>query len=341
MPLLILTTTGQRHSIRFRTCLKWFAILALVFFAGLNVMAFRHAWAMTHFQDVPAKTRQAETLSRCEKAGVLLAGVKLPRPVNKSTPLDAGMPFDTLRVPGSKDVGIEVWRIPATNSARLKVLVFHGYGAAKASMIPLAGRLHALGCEVWLVDFRGSGGSTGNTTSLGWFEADDVVGACDRANAESPGTRTVLYGGSMGAAAVLRAVSLGRVHPDALILECPFNSMLDTTKNRFQLMGLPSFPLAHVLVFWGGVQQGFNAFAHNPEDYALGVRCPTLLMHGERDARVSMAQARSIASGLGTNGTFKTFPELGHQSYCESAPGEWERTVVDFLSRSNLMPPTH
>jgi hypothetical protein len=41
--------------------------------------------------------------------------------------------------------------------------------------------------------------------------------------------------------------------------------------------------------------------------------------------------AGTAGGGLGTNGTYKTFPELGHQSYCGPAPGEWGGVVVDFL----------
>jgi uncharacterized protein len=34
---------------------------------------------------------------------------------------------------------------------------------------------------------------------------------------------------------------------------------------------IPPFPLAELIIFWGGVQHGFNAFAHNPVTYAAQV----------------------------------------------------------------------
>lgn len=46
---------------------------------------------------------------------------------------------------------------------------------------------------------------------------------------------------------------------------------------------------------WGGWQQGFNGFRHNPVDYARRVRVPTLLMQGDRDDRVSVAEAQPAA----------------------------------------------
>jgi alpha-beta hydrolase superfamily lysophospholipase len=64
-------------------------------------------------------------------------------------------------------------------------------------------------------------------------------------------------------------------------------------------MGLPTFPAAQLLVFWGGVQQGFNGFRHNPAEYARSVKCPVLMMHGEHDSRVTVEQARNIFDNLG------------------------------------------
>lgn len=47
----------------------------------------------------------------------------------------------------------------------------------KASMLPAAKAFHDLGYKVVLVDFRGSGGSTGEGTTVGYREAEDFVKA--------------------------------------------------------------------------------------------------------------------------------------------------------------------
>jgi len=144
----------------------------------------------------------------------------------------------------------------------------------------------------------------------------------------------VLYGVSMGAAAILRAVSAHKLTPDGLILECPFDRLLTTVRNRFGAMRLPSFPAAQLLVFWGGVQQGFNGFHFNPADYARGVRCPTLLMHGERDPRVRLEEMQHIAKNLNSNSVSKVFSSLGHQDYLSSDPAEWRSYVTELLSKT-------
>lgn len=189
-----------------------------------------------------------------------------------------------------------------------------------------------MGFEAWLVDFHGSGGSSGNTTSVGYHESEDVAASVTYATQRSGPRKTLLFGTSMGAAAILRAVHNGLAKPDALVLECPFDSLLHTAGNRFHLMHLPAFPFAHLLVLWGGWQEGFNGFTFNPVEYAASVRCPTLLLQGGMDTRVTPAQAPAITDSLGTNGLLHVFPQLSHQSYVRAEPAEWRRLVGEFLA---------
>ncbi|NJR40440.1 MAG: hypothetical protein HC781_18420 [Leptolyngbyaceae cyanobacterium CSU_1_4] len=86
----------------------------------------------------------------------------------------------------------------------------------------------------------------------------------------------ILYGASMGAVAVMRAVAIEKIEPVALILESPFDRLLNTVRHRFEVMGIPSFPSAELIVFWGGVQLGIDGFNHNPVDYARSIDCPRI-----------------------------------------------------------------
>jgi pimeloyl-ACP methyl ester carboxylesterase len=119
--------------------------------------------------------------------------------------------------------------------------------------------------------------------------------------------------------------------PKAIILECPFNRLLDTICNRFSAMGVPSFPCAPLLVFWGGVQQGYSGFEHNPMDYARSVRCRTLVLHGATDPRVTLEQASELFENIAGEKRFVTFPGVGHEPYLAKEPDEWRTAVRDFL----------
>jgi len=191
-----------------------------------------------------------------------------------------------------------------------------------------------------LLDFHGSGGSRGSETSIGMHEADDLAQAVEYVQQRIPSRILILYGQSMGSAAILRAIAVNGVRPSAVIVECPFDRLVSTAANRFAAMGLPAFPAAHLLIFWGGVQQGFNGFRHNPVEYARQVRCPVLLLHGARDARVTREQAESIFRSVPGEKQFTLFPEAGHESYLGAAPALWAESISRFLARIQMEKPS-
>ncbi len=190
-----------------------------------------------------------------------------------------------------------------------------------------------MGFASFLVDFRGCGGSDGDTTTIGYHEADDVAAAVSHVRAHWPDQPVLLFGQSMGAAAVLRAVGVLGVKADALVLECPFDRMLTAVRARFRALGVTSFPMAEALVFWGGAQHGFNAFAHDPVVYASNVHCPVLLLHGEVDRRVQQSEVRAIHDQLAGRKKLYFFETLGHHSYVSRQPAEWREQVEEFLDR--------
>lgn len=304
---------------------------ALVFLlVGVNVAAFRHARAFGEYAPPGAATLPPEKLSLGGRLGVLLNGVRLPRPENRRTPDSGGLAFETRSFPGARGATVEAWFIPCLE-ARGVVVLFHGYGASKDSLIETARQFQELRWAALLVDFHGNGGSSDHRVSVGWHEADDVAAALGEARGLAGKRPVVLCGSSMGAVAVLRAVQVRGVKPEGVILECPFDRLVTTVGRRFSAMHLPTFPLAQLLVFWGGVQQDFDGFQHNPVEYARSVTCPALLMHGDQDRRISMREVRAIFENLAGPKKFTAFAGVGHESYLAARRDDWRRAVGDFL----------
>lgn len=303
------------------------AVLVCLFVA-LNVVAL-HARAMTHFVDEGRRTPRPEALSAWQKAWIMLAGVRIPRPRNCATPASLGLPFEAYRLPTAGGE-LEAWYIRCPHPRGLVVLL-HGYAGCKADLLAEAEVFHQQQLAALLLDFRGSGGSSGRDTTVGVREADDVAAACAYAGATWRDLPLVLYGQSMGSAAAMRAVARGMVNPRAMILESPFDRLCTTVGNRFRSMGLPAWPGAPLLVFWGGLQCGFNGFAHNPSEYARHVRAPVLLLHGGRDLRVTRAAMTAIYEALAGPRRLVIFPEAGHESFLAADPPRWKESVAQFL----------
>ncbi len=180
-------------------------------------------------------------------------------------------------------------------------------------------------------DFYGSGGSGGKETSIGFHEALDATKALEYARGLPGSGPVVLYGASMGAAAVLKAVADDKLELAGLILECPFDSLIRTVRHRFTSMGVPPFPFADLLVFWGGVQEGFNGFEYRPVQSAARIERPTLLMNGDSDPWVRRDEASAIFRALGGPKTLRLFAGVGHGSCLRGHPDEWKEAVARFL----------
>jgi alpha-beta hydrolase superfamily lysophospholipase len=304
------------------------AIFALV----VNGIAYMQARAMTNFIDAEQRTPSPERLSLGDKVWAILAGVTVPRPSNQHTPSDIGLAYTTQPIIASDGVALETWFVPHPASHGI-VIMFHAYASSKESLLAPAAALHDLGYDLLLVDFRGSGGSSGRETSLGVREGTDVARAVAYVQRTWPGRPIALYGVSMGAAAILRAIAVEGVKPTAIVLESPFDRLLTTVRNRFRATGLPAFPGAELVVFWGSVQQRFNGFAHNPVDYATSVTCPTLLLVGENDTRVTIDQATSIFNNLHEQKEFVRFPAAGHELLINADSARWKQRVGRFLNQ--------
>jgi dipeptidyl aminopeptidase/acylaminoacyl peptidase len=301
-------------------------------FVSVNILAFMQARAMTRFVEDGERTARPEQLNLFERVSVILSGVNIPRPRGFSTPAKYNLDFQVHRFASSNGSTLESWYVPGKENLPL-VLLFHGYAVSKSSLLTTARVFHELGYGALLVDFYGSGGSSGSGTTIGVKEADDVATTIDYARRTWGNRKIILYGISMGGAALLRAIAVNGVKPDAVIVEATFDTLLNTGKNRFRTMGLYGSPFAELLLFWGSVQNGFNFFSHNPVDYARSVNFPALILHGEKDVRVNPEEARTIAAAMGHKARFVPYVGVPHMPIVDARPEQWRREVGEFLER--------
>jgi hypothetical protein len=221
------------------------------------------------------------------------------------------------------------------------VILFHGFTATKSFLRAEAKGFLDQQMNVLLVDFRASGGSEGTTTTIGYTESYDVLRVLEFVGRRKlAGNLPVwLFGQSMGAAAILRAFAVvpkinSYRNLRGLILECPFNRMSATVKNRFKIYNVPATGLSELLMLWGSAQLGFWAFNHNPEDYAREVKIPTLIMAGGADKMARPEEVKAIFLKLSTPESWKKYYEfagIGHLSYARTMYNSWNRQICDFL----------
>lgn len=310
-------------------------MLVQVGLAGMAAMAVpallvrQHVRALLHFGEQGGeKTPRPEDLTPREKLAVLVRGASVPKPSNRRTPADLGHAFETRHVHTADGHRLEVWTVPG-EQGRGQVLLYHGYTEPKEQVLGGLAWFRGRGFTVHLVDFRASGGSTGQRTTLGVEEARDVVTTVRWAAARTAGP-LVVYGFSMGGAAILGALGRHDLPVDAAIVDGVYDSLANTLAHRFRTMGLPPSPGRELLMLAGSVELRRNAWRVAPVQDARTVHRRTLVLVGEQDPRVSVDDATAIARAL-PYGTLATLPRGDHAPAFESDPEAWERAVAPFL----------
>ncbi|WP_177192017.1 alpha/beta hydrolase [Chitinophaga arvensicola] len=310
---------------RFFKRLAW---VVLSLFVVLNIVIAFHAWKFTHFYDEGGRRNKLpEQMSTGEKMKIIFFGVRIAKSVIRNHPT---VPYETVSLRTAAGLKLEGWWIPAP-SAVGTVILFHGYNGNKGSLFPEAGRFRQLGYNTFLLDFRAHGNSEGFTCSVGYKEAEDVKLAWDyiKKKGNQP---VILWGVSMGAAAILKAVPEYGLTPQKLILQCPFATLTDAVKSRMRAVHLPPTPLSQLVAFWGGVEQGFPAHRFKPENYARQIHMPVLYFYGQQDIRVTPAETQQVFSHLASaQKKLYIFPNAGHQSFCGKDADAWMKEVTAFL----------
>ena len=303
-----------------------FALGALLLgFVAVNALAYRHAGAMLTYQR-GATRPPAETAWQTAK--LLVGGVTMPRPENPLTP--AGC--DVVRFTAGDGTNLEAG-FTAVPTARGTVILFPAYGGARSSLDAEAHVFRERNFNTLAVDFRGTGGSDGDDTSLGFHEAADVAAALGLAESRDLPRPLILYGRSLGGAAMLRAIAVRGVKPDGVIVESVFADALAAVRNRFRLLGLPSFPGAELLAFWGGVRIGVPGFTHAPSEYAKACDCRALVLHGVDDRHALVAEGEANFANLQGDKTWVPFDGAGHGPLLAANSAKWRAAVREFLVR--------
>lgn len=283
--------------------------IIIISFIILNLLSYAGAYYLTHFN---YSNRQ----------------------VTSKKPDDIGLKYKTERVSINQNEWLDTWFIPAENKSTGTVLLFPGNNGSKAKQLLAPTQVfHNLDYDTLLVDFRGLGASSGDSTTIGVRESKDVALTINYAEKLKLQHPYILYGVSMGSAAILKAIADKdkNVNPEAVILEAPFARLVNAVGSRLKAINIPTFPMTQLMVFWGGIQQGFNGFNHNPVIYAKSVESPTLILQGKLDKWTTLKEINEIYQNLQGSKQLVIFPDAGHDLLVTVDKQLWKRSIEKFL----------
>ncbi len=165
------------------------------------------------------------------------------------------------------------------------VLCAHGYAVTAESNAAQAKRFHGEGYNVLMPHLCGHGESECKFVSMGWLDRLDICAWIDEICAENPQAKIVLYGISMGGAAVMMTVG-EELPPNVVcaIEDCGYTSVLDEFNTQIkQALHLPTFPFIPAADFATRIHTGCSFGDASSVKQLKKAKIPMLFIHGEDD----------------------------------------------------------
>jgi pimeloyl-ACP methyl ester carboxylesterase len=204
-----------------------------------------------------------------------------PELLLQTTPDRLGMKFEELRIPvgsGADRGELQAWWIPAGQPNAPTLLYLHGNYRNIGNNLEHTLRLHNLGFNVLLSDYRGYGKSSGGRPNEAkvYEDAEAAWQYLLKQRGVKP-QQAFIYGHSLGGAI---AIDLAMHHPEAagLIIESSFTSAVEMGK-----LAYPFLPVDWLL------DQRFDALKKISR-----LKIPVLLIHGTWDKRVPVQMAQQL-----------------------------------------------
>ncbi len=229
------------------------------------------------------------------------------------TPADFGLPYEDVRIRTSDGVTIHGWMVPCDGSD-VTLLFFHGNAGNIGDRVENVRRLHEIGLQVFILDYRGYGLSEGSPSEQGLYEdaqaAYTHLLSRDDVNTE----RIAIFGRSLGGAVAVDLAS--RVPCRRLILESTFSSAADMAGHI-----LPILPLGRL------VTERFDSASKIDK-----VRAPLLQFHGTQDEIVPYRLGQKLHESAREPKEFVPIPGATHNDTYFVGGKTYFEKIRSFLS---------
>ncbi len=221
---------------------------------------------------------------------------------------------------------------PEKNGAT--IIYVHGFQAERSWLLSQARFMIDEGYGALLIDLRNSGESDGDTTYFGDKEWHDVEGAVNYLKTRSEVNMNMLgiMGRSMGGGVVIRAQAEMQIFK-FVIAQSTFTNVPDLVNDVVPLFtGLPSFPFAPMIVFFGSQQTGIDVSAVNSvEQLQRFNNTPILIMHGTKDDWIPFAQGQELFDAAKEPKQFFPIEGAKHFPVLDADPEGIKKVLLDFV----------
>ncbi len=228
------------------------------------------------------------------------------------TPLAINVPFQDVYIEVSANIRINGWFIPK-DTAHYTILFFHGNAGNIGDRLEKILLLRRLNLNIFIVDYRGYGNSTGTPQEKGLY-ADAVAAYNYLINERNlkPGD-IIVYGESLGGAVAVDLAS--RMEIGGIILEGTFSKARDMARELYPL--LPEFLFTNLFDSYSKIKS---------------IEKPKLFLHSETDEIVPFYLAKKLYQIAEKEKYFVKMTGNHNSAFLESEPVV-KNAIESFLLR--------
>ncbi len=270
------------------------------------------------------ETADRRKLSIQSEDGFMLVAEMFPLGAGRQK--DAGHSAQEDAAKGAEDTGSHRW-----------VILLHGYTGWKEELYPLAYWYQGEGYHVLAPDLRCQGESEGDFIGMGWTDHFDCMLWIQYILSRDGNAQIVLHGQSMGAATALMATGESTL-PDnvkAVVSDCSYTDAYSMFSEKIgEWFGLPSFPLVDSACLVLKLRGGYNLKDASALDAVAKSSTPTLFIHGEEDAMISVGMSRQLYAAAAGEKELLIVENAGHAQSQDKAPDTYYGTIRKFLDET-------
>ena len=275
-------------------------------------------------------------------AGVYTLGVRSQRPRRKPVDAFPSMPWEDVSWTSGGQT-ICGWFIPAPANRQQRhaeadslpplIIIAHGWGSSRASMLRYIPHLHEAGYALLCGDARGHGASGDAPSASGVTFSEDVRATLDYASSRTDidQTRIGVLGHSLGAFAGVLALAGGETRVRALVTDAMPARMGSMIASELTRRGLPKFPLVPLIGVVWKLRNRIPREAYDLPGVIDSSETPLLLIHSRNDDFIPSSELDYVLERVNRPVECLYVDCAGHSSSA-SEQAFWERSLP-FFSR--------
>lgn len=234
-----------------------------------------------------------------------------PETLNKE--YDFKLPLEAKEYLLTTQDGIKINALLYQRPANKKIIIyFHGNAGSLADWKGVAPTLLSLGCNVFIIDYRGYGKSEGKFSEAGFYLDGEAAYQFIK-DLGYKDNQIIFYGRSLGSGIAIEMASKHKVK--ALILETPFLSFTHLALQRHWFL-LPRILLRYKFDNVQKIKQ---------------LNLPILIMHGQKDELIPVEHSYALSKKIKYPHQLVILPQGQHNDL--DTYSLYAETLKDFLSQ--------